>query len=140
MSLKNLSVAIKIPKLFNDKLKDKKIRQVYNKFENSLEVKQNFAVAVSGGPDSLALAFLSKIYPIKNKLSPRFYIIDHKLRTESTKEAKKVKKILKKYQINAEILTWKGKNQLKKFNQQQEKKGMIYYSIDVINWVLKIFF
>ena len=122
MSLKNLSVAIKIPKLFNDKLKDKKIRQVYNKFENSLEVKQNFAVAVSGGPDSLALAFLSKIYSIKNKLSPRFYIIDHKLRTESTKEAKKVKKILKKYQINAEILTWKGKKPIKKIQSTARKK------------------
>ena len=122
MSLKNLSVAIKIPKLFNDKLKDKKIRQVYNRFENSLEVKQNFAVAVSGGPDSLALAFLSKIYSIKNKLSPRFYIIDHKLRTESTKEAKKVKKILKKYQINAEILTWKGKKPIKKIQSTARKK------------------
>jgi tRNA(Ile)-lysidine synthase len=122
MSLKNLSVATKIPKLFNDKLKDKKIRQVYNKFENSLEVKQNFAVAVSGGPDSLALAFLSKIYSIKNRLSPRFYIIDHKLRTESTKEAKKVKKILKKYQINAEILTWKGKKPIKKIQSTARKK------------------
>ena len=77
MSLKNLSVATKIPKLFNDKLKNKKIRQIYKKFENSLEVKEKFAVAVSGGPDSLALAFLSKIYSIKNKLTSRFYVIDH---------------------------------------------------------------
>ena len=122
MSHKNLNVATKIPKLFNDKLKNKKIRQIYNKFENSLEVKENFAVAVSGGPDSLALAFLSKIYSIKNKLSPRFYIIDHKLRTESTKEAKKVKKILKKYQINAEILTWKGKKPIKKIQSTARKK------------------
>ena len=122
MSLKNLSVAIKIPKLFDDKLKNKKIRQIYNKFENSLEVKENFAVAVSGGPDSLALAFLSKIYSIKNKLSSRFYIIDHKLRTESTIEAKKVKRILKKYQIDAEILTWEGKKPIKKIQSIARKK------------------
>ncbi len=122
MSLKNLSVATKIPKLFNDKLKNKKIRQIYNKFENSLEVKENFAVAVSGGPDSLALAFLSKIYSIKNKLLSRFYIIDHKLRTESTKEAKKVKRILKKYQIDAEILSWEGKKPIKKIQSTARKK------------------
>ena len=122
MSLKNLSVATKIPKLFNDKLKNKKIRQIYKKFENSLEVKENFAVAVSGGPDSLALAFLSKIYSIKNKLTSRFYVIDHKLRTESTKEAKKVKRVLKKYQINAQILTWRGKKPTKKIQSTARKK------------------
>ena len=122
MSLKNLSVANKIPKLFNNKLKNKKIRQIYNKFENSLKVKENFAVAVSGGPDSLALAFLSKIYSIKNKLLSKFYIIDHKLRPESTKEAKKVKRVLKMYQINAEILTWKGKKPIKKIQSAARKK------------------
>ena len=122
MSLKNLSVATKIPKLFNDKLKNKKIRQIYNKFENSLKVKENFAVAVSGGPDSLSLAFLSKIYSIKNKLLSKFYIIDHKLRSESTKEAKKVKRVLKMYQINAEILTWKGKKPIKKIQSAARKK------------------
>ena len=122
MNLKNLSVATKIPKLFNDKLKNKKIRQIYNKFETSLEVKENFAVAVSGGPDSLALAFLSKIYSIKNKLLSKFYIIDHKLRSESTKEAKKVRRVLKKYQINAEILTWRGKKPIKKIQSAARKK------------------
>ena len=43
-------------------------------------------------------------------ISFEFYIVDHKLRLESTKEAKTVKKILGKYLIEAEILTWKGKN------------------------------
>ena len=118
MSLKNLSVVIKIPKLFKDKLQNKKIRQIYNKFETSLNIKENFVVAVSGGPDSLALAFLSKIYSIKNKLTSKFYIIDHKLRSESTKEAKKVKQVLKKYQINAKILTWKGKKPKKRIQSE----------------------
>jgi len=122
MSLKNLSATIKIPKLFREKLKNKKIRKIYNKFENTLKVKDDFIVAVSGGPDSLALAFLSKIYSIKKKLKPRFYIIDHKLRLESTKEAKKVKQILKKYQINAEILTWRGKKPNKKIQSEARKK------------------
>ena len=126
MSLKNLSATIKIPKLFRDKLKNKKIRKIYDKFENALKVKEDFIVAVSGGPDSLALAFLSRIYSINKKIKSRFYIIDHKLRPESTKEAKKVKQVLKKHQINAQILTWKGKKPNKKIQSEARKKDMIY--------------
>ena len=109
MSLKNLSVKIKIPKLLINKLNNKKIVQIYRNFEKNLSINDKFIVAVSGGPDSLALAFLAKIYSIKKKLTAKFLIIDHKLREESTKEALKVQKTLKKYSINAEILTWKGK-------------------------------
>ena len=109
MSLKNLSAIIKIPKLFQTKLNNRRINEIYKRFEKSLNIQKNFAVAVSGGPDSLALAFLSKVYSIKWKLSPKFFIIDHKLRPDSTKEAKLVKKLLKQKLINSEILTWKGK-------------------------------
>ena len=122
MSLKNLSVTIKIPKLLRDKLKNKRIRQIYNEFENSLKIKENFLVAVSGGPDSLALAFLAKIYSIKYRLKPTFCIVDHKLRPESTKEARKVKQVLKNFKINAEILTWKGKKPIKKIQSSARKK------------------
>ena len=94
MSHKNLSVKIKIPKIFKDKLKNKRIDQIYKRFEKSLNINENFAVAVSGGPDSLALAFLAKIYSIKRKLISKFFIVDHKLRPESTKEAQFVKKLL----------------------------------------------
>ena len=109
MSLKNLSATIKIPKLFKDKLKNNRINQIYKRFEKSFNIDENFGVAVSGGPDSLALAFLAKIYSIKRKLVPKFFIVDHKLRSESTKEAKVVKDLLKKILITPEILTWKGK-------------------------------
>jgi tRNA(Ile)-lysidine synthase len=68
MSLKNLNVSKKTHKFLLDKLKDSRILQVYKKFENNLPVKDNFIVAVSGGPDSLALSFLAKIYSIKNLL------------------------------------------------------------------------
>ena len=97
MSLKNSSAKIKIPKILKNKLKNKKIGQIYKKFEKALSINKNFIVAVSGGPDSLALAFLSKIYSIQKKLKVKFYIIDHKLRSESTIEAKYVKKILNKF-------------------------------------------
>ena len=108
MSLKNLSVKIKIPRVLKNKLNNKKISQIYKKFTKSISINENFIVAVSGGPDSLALAFLSIIYSIQKNLKVKFYIIDHKLRSESTNEAKYVKKILNKFQINAEILYWQG--------------------------------
>ena len=113
MSLKNLSVKIKIPKLLENKLENKRIKKIYNEFEKSLNIDDNFAVAVSGGPDSLALAFLSKVYSIKKKLISKFFIIDHKLRKESTQEAKFIQKLLKKNLISSEILTWKGIKPLK---------------------------
>tara|TARA_B100001057_G_scaffold497891_1_gene603302 strand:+ start:941 stop:1969 length:1029 start_codon:yes stop_codon:yes gene_type:complete len=122
MSLKNLSVVTKIPNLLENKLKNKKINQIYKNFEKSLNISQDFAVAVSGGPDSLALAFLSKVYSIKNKLVIRIFIVDHKLRPESTNEAKTVKKVLKKSLINAEVLTWKGKKPFNNIQSLARKK------------------
>ncbi len=109
MSLRNSNATTKIPKFLRNNLNNKRIKRIYTKFENSLDFNEKFAVAVSGGPDSLALAFLSKIYSIKKNLISKFYIVDHKLRTESTKEAKFVSNLLKKNLIKSEILTWKGK-------------------------------
>ena len=122
MSLRNLSATIKIPKLLKNKLNNKKINQIYKRFEKSLNINENFIVAVSGGPDSLALAFLAKIYSIKKKLISKFYIVDHRLRPESAKEAKTVRQVLKKYLIKAEILTWKGKKPIKNIQSLARNK------------------
>jgi len=131
MNLKNLS-ATKIPKLLKNKLTNKRINQIYKKFEQSIELNENFAVAVSGGPDSLALAFLSKVYSIKKRISPKFFIVDHKLRPESTKEAKLVIKILKKYSINAKILTWQGKKPIKNIQSlaRNERLKLLFAECD----------
>ena len=109
MSLKNLSVKTKIHKNLIDKKKNKKIGLIYKKFEKSLDINENFAVAVSGGPDSLALAYLSEIYSKKKGLKTKFFIVDHKLRPESTLEANSVRRILKKNFIFSKILTWKNR-------------------------------
>ena len=122
MSLKNSSVKIKIPKLLKEKLNNKKIKQTYKIFEKSLNINQNFVVAVSGGADSLALAFLAKIYSIKKRLNPKFLIINHKLRPEASKEAKLVKKILGRFLINADILIWKGKKPTTNLQSLARKK------------------
>ena len=121
MSLKNLS-ANKIPRNLKEKLSNKKIFRLYNIFEKELDIKENFAVAVSGGPDSMALAYLTKIYSIKNKVNCKYFIVDHKLRKESTKEARQVKKILKNFNINSEILTWHGKKPIKNIQSLARKK------------------
>ena len=122
MSLKNLSVKIKTPKLLKSKLSNKKVAQIYQEFENSLNIDQSFAVAVSGGSDSLALAFLSKIYSIKKNIVSKYFIVDHKLRLDSTKEAKLVKEKLKKFSIDAQILTWKGKKPSSNIQSLARKK------------------
>ena len=122
MSLKNLNVASKIPKTLEKKLNHKRIKKIYKNFEKNLNISEKFIVAVSGGPDSLALAFLAKIYSIKKKLIAKFLIVDHKLRKASTKEAKKTQKILKTYFIDTKILTWFGKKPLKNIQSIAREK------------------
>ena len=108
MSLKSLNVSKKTHKFLLDKLKDRRTLQIYKKFENNLSIKKNFIVAVSGGPDSLALSFLAKIYSIKKSLDVKYFIVDHRLRKNSTLEAKYVQKKLKNFFIKLNILTWTG--------------------------------
>ena len=121
MSPKNLN-AIKIPKILKDKLFNKKINRISSSFNKDFNIKDRFIVAVSGGPDRLALAFLTKIYSIKNKINCKYFIVDHKLRKGSTFEAKKVKKILSKFNIKVEILTWHGKKPSKNIQSVARKK------------------
>ena len=109
MSPKNLNVSNKTHKFLLNKLKDKQTSKIYKQFEKNLKLNEDFIIAVSGGPDSLALCFLSKIYSIKKNLKVKYFHVDHKLRNNSTNEAKTVKLLLKKLLTNLEILTWVGK-------------------------------
>jgi len=109
MSLKNLSVTNKIPNIYKSRLLNKRVNQIFKKFEKSFKIDNNFIVGVSGGPDSLALAFLTKLYSLKKNLNPKYFIVDHKLRKDSTYEAHKVKRILKSLKITSQVLTWRGK-------------------------------
>ncbi len=109
MNLKNLSAQNKKHKIILRQLNQKKISKIYNEFSSSLKVKEDLAVAISGGPDSLALAYLTKCYSLKHKVEVRYYIVDHKLRKESSREAENVKKVLKKIGIQCTILNWNGK-------------------------------
>ena len=125
MNLKNLIVKNKAHnKIFNH-LNKKRILKIFNNFSDSLNTKESLAIAVSGGPDSLALAFLAKCYAIKNNIKLKSFIVDHKLRKESSIEARRVKNILKKINVQSEILTWEGRKPLK--NIQSLARDKRYY-------------
>ena len=112
MSPKNLNVSNKTHKNLLNKLRDKRIFQIYRKFENIFKLNQDFIVGVSGGPDSLALCFLSKIYSIKKSCKAYYYIVDHRLRKNSSTEAQSVKKTIKKtqYKVRYFKVEWKKPN------------------------------
>ena len=95
MNLKNLSVKNKTRSQILEYLNKKKISRIYKKFAASLQVEENLAVAVSGGPDSLALAYLAKCYAIKKNIKIYYFIVDHRLRSESSLEAKNIKNFFK---------------------------------------------
>ena len=109
MSPKNLNASNKTHNFLFNKLKDRETFKIYKKFEKNLNLSEDFIVAVSGGPDSLALCFLSQIYSIKKHIKVKYFHVDHKLRDNSTKEAKLVKLLLKKLPAKLGILNWIGK-------------------------------
>ena len=126
MKRKNL-IAIKKVKKNKLLIKDTKILNYYKKFKSIIfsNIKEkSFAVAVSGGPDSLCLAYFSKIYSSEFSNKIHVLIVDHKLRKESGKETLKVKQILKKRKISSRILSWKGK--VPKNNIQKNARDIRY--------------
>ncbi len=128
MKKKNSTAQRKKVKFDNKYLGDPKIKRIYLTFKKQLysQIKnQKFCIGVSGGPDSLALAFLGKIF--SKEFNSKFIalIIDHNLRKQSAIEARKVKKILTKHKIRTKILTWKGK--IPKSNIQFNARNIRYF-------------
>ncbi len=124
MKRKNLNVL----RLNNFFLKDKKSKEIYLKFNNILsknKKNKRFVVAISGGPDSLALAALSNIFSHKKKFKFFFVLIDHGIRKNSSKEASEVKKLLKKHSIQLKII----KNNKKIFKNFQKSARDIRYKL-----------
>ena len=62
MSPKNLNASNKTHKFLLNQLKDKQTSKIYKKFEKNLKLNEDFIVAVSGGPDSLALFFIKNLF------------------------------------------------------------------------------
>ena len=107
--------------------KNLKVKKIYKEFRTIISNnigRDNFALGVSGGPDSLCLAYFSKLYTSEFKNKMYILIVNHNLRKESYKESLKVKKILKKNKIESKILHWKGK--MPKSNVQSEARNIRY--------------
>ena len=109
------------------KLKDlssnNKTSLIYSNFKSQLNAsikKNTFLVAVSGGPDSLALSSLSHAYSIEKKIKVFFVLVDHGIRSDASKEAQNVKNLLKKKGINLTIL--KNKKKINKNVQSQARE------------------
>jgi len=120
MSKKNSNVILK-----NGFKNYEELSHIYSIFKKKLNSfkKKAFLIAVSGGPDSLALTALAKSYSYENKCKIYYVLIDHNLRKNSSNEAQSVKKLLKKNKINLNVL----KNQkLIKKNIQSEARRIRY--------------
>lgn len=65
------------------------------------------AVAVSGGADSLALALLAHDWASSNRVGLTALTVDHRLRPESSREAKQVARWLRARGIEHRILVWR---------------------------------
>ena len=140
MKKKSLSAKKKIHNSILRHLNNRKILKIFKEFNGSLKINEKFAVAVSGGSDSLSLAFFAKCFSLINELDVKFYIINHNLRKDSMSEAKLVASRLKKFDINCKILNWRGKKPSK--NIQAIARDARYYLLsneckkNKINYIL----
>ncbi len=95
------------------KLTQNKFLKIINK-KFIFEKNPSFAVAVSGGPDSMCLLFLLINWSKYIKGNLTVLIINHNVRSDSLKEAKSISIILKNKNINSKILSVKKNKVIKK--------------------------
>jgi len=72
----------------------------------NLDPADRFAVAVSGGADSMALALCAQRWAKQNNKNGIALIVDHGMRAESAAEAQQVKTRLESIGLSAETLRW----------------------------------
>ena len=80
-------------------------------FQNLSDLKKEYGfnelgLAVSGGSDSLAMLYICNDWAQKNNVKLQCITVDHKLRSESAKEAKLVANHCSGLGINHEIVEW----------------------------------
>ena len=107
MSKKNSNVLISGFNLPKNEIFEK----VYSRFKKNIKFKKNqkLVIAVSGGPDSLALTALAHAYSTEFKKKFYYVNVNHNIRKDSSAESQSLKRLLKKYYINLHILNNKKK-------------------------------
>ena len=108
--------------------KSEQIFNIYSDFKKKILKfrTDKFLVAVSGGPDSLALAAMCRVLELNKCKKKFFYIhINHGIRKNSYAESKYVKKILKKQKILLKVIN----NKKKITNNIQHNARKIRYSL-----------
>ena len=120
MSKKDSSAVLK-----NCFKKYKDISKTYLNFKVELNnfKRKTYVVAVSGGPDSLALAALTKALSYERKIKFFYVLINHNIRKNSKLESLKVKSLLSKYGIKLNIIS---NTKLIKRNIQSEARNIRY--------------
>lgn len=100
---------------------DDKIKSIFDRaFSKN---RKKIAMAVSGGPDSLALVYLIKKWSKGKKIKLVALSVNHNLRAEAKEELLKVKKWMKSEQIDHHILTWDGGKKVKSNIQNNARKA-----------------
>ena len=92
-----MSLTVKITAPIFEKLSDLKEEYGFNEL----------GLAVSGGSDSLAMLYICNDWAKENKVKLHCLTVDHKLRSESAKEAELVANHCSGLGINHEIVEWK---------------------------------
>ncbi|OQE32583.1 hypothetical protein PENFLA_c001G05128 [Penicillium flavigenum] len=94
---------------------------------DTLQLPQRFGIAVSGGADSMALAYLCKQLErssdVAGAISVTAFVVDHRARPESTIEAQKVAGWLRDMDIRTHILSLDWSNITPSQNQLSSPKS-----------------
>lgn len=93
----------------------------------------SLGVAVSGGADSMALAYLTQQWAKKYGIFIKTVTVDHNLRPESASEAQQVHQWLEKWKIPHEILLWAPPKD-QKITHEEARTGRYHL---LIQWCLK---
>ena len=133
MKRKSLNVKKTSHKEILSYLSDVKINKIYEIFKENIKgIKKNsyYSAAISGGPDSLALAFLLKCYNLQTSQKIRYIHVDHGLKENSALEAKKAENLLKKIDIKLKIIKWKGKKPTSNIQSIARKNLFLGHNFD----------
>ena len=114
------------------------IKNIEKKY--TFEKNPSVAVAVSGGPDSMSLLFLTNAFIKYKKGNLIALIVDHRIRKNSKEEAKFISTYLDKNNINSQILTVnKDKVSKKSMNEARDNRYNLLTNYCIKNNILHLF-